>query len=297
VSRPARTRPKSPLPTGEVRTGRRVPFGRFVALILVLAGLVIGVRQLFFRGGDHEPTPTSRPGAVAATSPASSPQTTATAVTDPSGRPLPACQYGVLPAPHDGYADWNRTLLDTTYALPPSYAPTDLAPVWEAGFSGGELVRAFVVPDLEALRLAAAAAGRPVEVVAAYRSYVQQSALFAARVGDLGRKAALGKTARPGHSEHQLGTTIDFKTEGARDVASDWEQTPTGAWMAANAWRYGFVMSYPAGESSSTCYSYEPWHFRYFGRDLTARMQASGLSPREFLWESGGRIPPPAGKP
>jgi D-alanyl-D-alanine carboxypeptidase len=55
--------------------------------------------------------------------------------------------------------------------------------------------------------------------------------------------------------------------------------------MAANAWRYGFVMSYPRDAFEQTCYDYEPWHYRYVGRDLAARIRASGLTPRQFLWD------------
>ena len=64
----------------------------------------------------------------------------------------------------------------------------------------------------------------------------------------------------------------------------DWAATPEGAWLAENAWRFGFVMSYPRGKEAVTCYLYEPWHYRYLGRELAARVRASGLAPREYLW-------------
>ena len=54
--------------------------------------------------------------------------------------------------------------------------------------------------------------------------------------------------------------------------------------MAANAWRYGFVMSYPRGSYAQTCYDYEPWHYRYVGRELAAQIRASGVTPRQVLW-------------
>jgi D-alanyl-D-alanine carboxypeptidase len=55
--------------------------------------------------------------------------------------------------------------------------------------------------------------------------------------------------------------------------------------MAANAWRYGFVMSYPAGSFAVTGYDYEPWHYRYVGRDVAAAVRASGVPLRQYLWE------------
>ena len=54
--------------------------------------------------------------------------------------------------------------------------------------------------------------------------------------------------------------------------------------MKAHAWEYGFVMSYPKGKIDVTCYDFEPWHFRYVGRELAAQIHASGLTPREYLW-------------
>ncbi len=76
-------------------------------------------------------------------------------------------------------------------------------------------------------------------------------------------------SARAGHSEHQLGTAIDFTIPGlARPwYYADWGRTRTGAWLRSNAWRYGFVLSYPAGGTARSCYAYEPWHYRWVGRD------------------------------
>jgi D-alanyl-D-alanine carboxypeptidase len=186
------------------------------------------------------------------------------------------------------YEDWQHTLVDTYYALKPSYAPRDLVAVAEAGFRAPYEVRELAAPDLKALRDAASAANSPLGIAAAYRSYAQQSYLYHRRVRSEGQEAAVGKTARPGHSEHQLGTTVDFKTLGAADVDRSWERTPAGEWMAANAWTYGFVQTYPRSATDRTCYWYEPWHYRYFGRDLAKQMHDSGLTVREFLWQERG---------
>ena len=71
----------------------------------------------------------------------------------------------------------------------------------------------------------------------------------------------------------------------ADDVHTGWERTPAGGWMAENAYRYGFVLSYPRDSRATTCYSYEPWHFRYVGPELAQQVQDSGLTLREFLWQ------------
>ncbi len=189
--------------------------------------------------------------------------------------PLAACTIGDRPAPSATLDDWDRTLLDTEYALLADYAPPDLVGVSEAGIAGVGTVRALVILDLEALGRAAAKAGHKLSVESAYRSYSAQRRTFDSLAEAYGREFALESAARPGHSEHQLGTTLD--------IAGD------DGWLADNAWRFGFVLSYPTSRSPTwTCYKPESWHFRYVGRDRAVAVQASGLSLREWLWQRGG---------
>jgi D-alanyl-D-alanine carboxypeptidase len=61
--------------------------------------------------------------------------------------------------------------------------------------------------------------------------------------------------------------------------------------MKNNAWKYGFMMSYPKGKSSITCYTYEPWHYRYVGRALARHIHDSGLTIREYLWRHYESVP------
>ena len=178
-------------------------------------------------------------------------------------------------------------MLDTIYRLSAAYAPGDLVDSSAAGLNGGYLVRGFLVDDLRAMADAARGAGAPLAVVSGYRSHAQQQATFDYWVGVGGYEQALRTSARAGHSEHQLGTALDFTSLGgvAPWEYADWAETPAGAWMAANAWRYGFVMSYPHGAWDVSCYAYEPWHYRYVGRELAAEIRARGLVPRQAIWE------------
>ena len=203
----------------------------------------------------------------------------------PSGPP--ACEYLDVATAHTGYADWAISLLDTIYHLPATYAPGDLVDSATAGIKGGYLIRALIVEDLRAMAADARAAGAPIALVSGYRSHAQQEKTFAYWVSIGGYEEALRTSARPGHSEHQLGTVIDVTGEGGASPweYADWGATPAGAWMAVNAWRYGFVMSYPTAAFDRTCYDYEPWHYRYVGRDLAAMIVGSGRTPREVIWE------------
>lgn len=208
--------------------------------------------------------------------------------------PLPSCTVADRLTEHRTYADWPRTLLDLTFMVPSSYAPSDLSSTANAGLNGGYSVRRHLIPDLRSMASAARAAGARFVVTSAYRSYATQRSTFDYWVRRDGYSAALLGSARAGHSEHQLGTTLDFRSYGGPepwDVA-DWGTTAAGKWLAANAWRYGFVMSYPKGKTSVTCYQYEPWHFRYVGRDRAAEIRASRQTLRQFLWTEQTAPPP-----
>jgi D-alanyl-D-alanine carboxypeptidase len=207
----------------------------------------------------------------------------------PASGPPPACRIGNAATQMASYSDWASALVDWNLRVSSSYAPKDLVPVGRAGIPGSGLIRSFVLPDLAALTRAARAAGAPIAVEGAYRSYNTQASTFNHWVAELGYGNALLGSARAGHSEHQLGTAVDFKSAGGGAPwhlnGFDWATTAAGAWMMKNAWRYGFVLSYPKGKQSQVCYAYEPWHYRYFGRATAAAMHASGETTRVWLWQ------------
>jgi D-alanyl-D-alanine carboxypeptidase len=199
----------------------------------------------------------------------------------------PACDgvYQDVLTASDAYGDWDRTVVDTIFMVPKTYKPGDLV---GTGVAGGQQVRRLVVADLRSMANAASSAGAALQIVSAYRSYTNQVSTFNGWVRVSGRAAALLASARPGHSEHQLGTAIDFTSRLGADpwTYDDWATTRAGAWMQANAWQYGFVNSYPKGKSPSiTCYKYEPWHYRYVGRTLALAIHDAGMTSREYLWQ------------
>jgi len=202
----------------------------------------------------------------------------ATTGTDPGPAPLPVCRYRDELTRFTRPADWRRTLLDTNLRLPRDYRVPDLVPVARAGIDGNGRIRRIAVADLRAMAAAARRAGNPIAVRSAFRTWEDQAAIFASWVRRTGRAEALRYSARPGHSEHQLGVGIDFMSAGggAPWEGGDWGSSPAGRWMARNAWRYGWVMSYPPGEERRSCYGYEPWHWRYDSRQSGARGSRNG---------------------
>jgi D-alanyl-D-alanine carboxypeptidase len=199
---------------------------------------------------------------------------------------LPECRYDDLPATAAGYDDWATTLVDTIRALPDTYEPPDLVTVSQAGIAGSGRIRELIVDDLARLADAAAAAGVPLAVQSAYRSHERQRVVFAGWEAASGHEEALRFSARPGHSEHQLGTAVDLReADGPAPWTVQFGARPAGRWLADHAWEFGFVLSYPDGAEAQTCYGAEPWHVRYVGREAAADLQASGLTLREWLWQ------------
>ncbi|HUG75200.1 MAG TPA: M15 family metallopeptidase [Acidimicrobiia bacterium] len=258
--------PDRRLPT-HIYVRRRIAVGVGVILAVVLATTLIG--RLFGAGGD----------ALLDTTTLATPTTT----TIPAP---PPCTTGDLVISEDPATAWATVVVDTARRLPATYAPDDLVPAADAGFAVGEgvLVRSFLIADLRALRQAAADNGTPVTMLAAYRSFDQQQQILDLRIAEFGEDEALRRAARAGHSEHQLGTTVDLTSEGLTDVDQAWGASPTGEWVATNAHRFGFIVTYPEGAEALTCYTYEPWHLRYVGRNLATEVTASGLTLREYLY-------------
>ncbi len=207
-----------------------------------------------------------------------------------------------------------------TGQLPPEYAPSDLVDI-----RNGKPLSASDCEKVQCLRREAASAldellaqmkkeGFPGKVESAFRSYGAQCGTF----GNWSRKSsfceATEQSALPGHSQHQLGTTVDlFTEEWAKDERGVFREgfgcTDAGRWLREHATDYGFVMPYPihpddrhprqkcvvrwdipVNINPRTGYRYEHWHIRYVGKDASARykaaLAASGLGkPTEITVE------------
>jgi LAS superfamily LD-carboxypeptidase LdcB len=207
----------------------------------------------------------------------------------PSGQDQSVPENAVLPEPGDAelkvISDGNDLLALVTKetTLKSSYAPTDLTRIPEYMYPARELwLREEAFQQLEKLWQAAADDGVTLTIISAYRSYDYQQALFQNYASSYGEEAANRFSARPGQSEHQLGTTVDFGGT-AVDLKAAYADTDQGRWLAENAYKFGFAMSYPEGKEEITGYIFEPWHYRYIGPEAAAEWYAAGLSLKEFL--------------
>ena len=119
-----------------------------------------------------------------------------------------------------------------------------------------------------------------------YRSYETQAAVHERQVARLGLKAGEALAARPGYSEHQTGLAADVSAAGQGcTIQVCFAKTKAGKWLAANAWQYGFILRYPDGQTATTGYQFEPWHFRYVGIELATEMKSQNITVLERFWK------------
>ena len=128
-----------------------------------------------------------------------------------------------------------------------------------------EHVHSKVWPFLEDMLEAADKAKLDLRVISAFRSFGEQTSLKTGYTVVYGAGSANQFSADQGYSEHQLGTTVDFSTAARAGVLDGFEVTPEYAWLLNNAYKYGFVLSYP---QNNVYYEFEPWHWRFVGIDL-----------------------------
>lgn len=183
-----------------------------------------------------------------------------------------------------------RVLVDRSHTLPPDYAPKDLIslPAYGVPTLGGRemLLRREAAEHLRSLMAAAAADGEELVVASAFRSYAEQQSSHARLKSIYGSKAD-AMSATPGHSQHQLGTAVDFTNSVANyQVRRLFGRTSAYEWLQTHATEYGFVLAYPPGKDG-TSYDFEPWHYRYIGVENARRLEQSGLTPQEFLVREG----------
>ena len=157
-------------------------------------------------------------------------------------------------------------LVDKHYSLSASYKPHDLVSLDDyrnhlALNVEGMRVSAIIIPDLLAMVEEARLDGYELSISSAYRSYDYQALLYQRHVAELGEIEAQRVSAQAGHSQHQLGTALDFGS-----VSSAFNNTGAARWLENNGWRFGFSLSYPPHSEHLTGYRYESWHWRYIGR-------------------------------
>ena len=127
-----------------------------------------------------------------------------------------------------------------------------------------------ILPYLQEMISAAQSAGVDIKILSAYRSFKEQADLKSSYAVVYG-VGANKFSADQGYSEHQLGTAVDFTTPklGTSLMTGAFEKTQAYKWLLENGQKYGFILSYP---KSNGYYRFEPWHWRFIGRDFASRL-------------------------
>lgn len=158
------------------------------------------------------------------------------------------------------------------FFLPDTYAPARLVEIpntYKYIESAPLQIIPEVLPYMSRMLDAAKADGIDIYASSAYRSFGTQSALKNQYKVTYGAGTANSFSADQGYSEHQLGTAVDFITTGTGGLLEGFDKKPAYAWMNANAYKYGFVLSYP---QANGYYTFEPWHWRFVGVKLATKL-------------------------
>lgn len=157
-------------------------------------------------------------------------------------------------------------LIDKKHTVSSDYVPKNLVKLEKNEYFNINRNDLSLRPDVyEALKdfsIAANKEGIKLLVSSTYRSFEYQKNLFAKWVKIDGLEEAERESARPGTSQHQLGSVIDFGS-----ITDDFAETKMGKWIYENASNYGWSLSFPRNYEDVTGYRWECWHFRYIGKN------------------------------
>lgn len=182
--------------------------------------------------------------------------------------------------------EWNLLLVNPWNPIPENYEPE------LTYLKNGQAVDSRCYPELQQMMDDCRAAGFDPLICASYRTMEKQEALFEDKEARLIREGypenevedeAAKVVAYPGTSEHQLGLALDIVDVSYQQLDTEQENTPVQQWLMKNSWKYGFVLRYPADKSDITGIIYEPWHYRYVGKEAAAEIYENKLCLEEYL--------------
>lgn len=182
---------------------------------------------------------------------------------------------------------WQLILVNEDHPLDASYVPERLAEI-----SPGYPVDERILSDLRQMLDDGAAQGLSMYVTSAYRSYDQQTETFNASMQNRldqnmtpleAYQETSTSVAIPGTSEHATGLAVDIISTAYGALDDRQGDTAEQKWLMEHCWEYGFILRYPPEKSDITGIIYEPWHYRYVGRDAAKEIAEQGITLEEYL--------------
>jgi len=183
-------------------------------------------------------------------------------------------------------SDWKLILVNKQHFIPENYSFT------LGTISGNKRCDVRVVPFVRQMFEAAKEDGVNLVVCSPYRNLDRQEVLFERKIKNYMKNGmsyldAYKETAQavtlPGTSEHQIGLALDIVCDTYASLNEGFGETEAGIWLSKHSWEYGFILRYPKGKKYMTGIEYEPWHFRYVGKEAAKVIYEEGITLEEFV--------------
>lgn len=176
------------------------------------------------------------------------------------------------------YKDGITKLVNKENALNSDYEPNDLVKVNVESTKDNIYMSEIAAENLENMFKAAKEDGINLYIVSGYRSSSYQNNLYYRSLKRRGREYTEKYVAKASQSEHQTGLAADISSESiGYKLISAFEHTEEGRWLDKNAYKYGFILRYKKDRVEDTGYGFEPWHFRYVGKDIAKYIYENDL--------------------
>lgn len=193
--------------------------------------------------------------------------------------------------PETADSEWNLILVNPWNKLPEGFE------VKLTQLKNGHSVDERAYPDLQQMMDDARAEGLSPIICSSYRTNAKQTTLFTNQVNSYLAKgyeyddaiAEAGKwVAVPGTSEHQTGLAVDIVATSYQILDEAQEKTAEQKWLMENSYKYGWILRYPSDKSELTGIYYEPWHYRYVGKEVAKYIYENNICFEEYLTLSVG---------
>lgn len=177
-------------------------------------------------------------------------------------------------------SDWELVLVNNSNILPENFQPQI------TNYYGAKVDKR-IVPAFDAMKKSAAKEGISLWISSGYRSLDQQKVLFNQEVQkstakgvsqSVAEETAAKTVAKPGYSEHNTGLALDLN-----GVSPAFESSKAFIWLQSHAADYGFILRFPKGKESITGITFEPWHYRYVGKENALKIKSSGQCLEQYL--------------
>lgn len=191
--------------------------------------------------------------------------------------------------PGDSLDSWNLKLVNAKSSLPNGFTVKTEKIKAIYARDVGMLFDARAISYLNAMCAAAEKDGINLLVISSHRTNARQTTLYNNQVkkqkanypnlsDDEIKKKAATISAYPGTSEHELGLAVDFNS-----VEESFENTPEYQWLKTHAAEYGFILRYTKEKQNITGVIYEPWHYRFVGKNHAKKINELGYCFEEYV--------------